>query len=691
MKTSSNSSEWNHVSPMKHAMTTARKNFTTMAVGLLSLIGIDRNVCAVTIQNWYASPNAAYAMGANGTVLPPSGWYSGNIADNGPGNDQFRFYRRSDSNIGFKFIRQGGDTNAYIVTLNLTGYFEKGGAYDNSMVLLVGGDAYGVNDSQSGTYFNGYSTNLLQVASQSADGPFTWSNVNFVIPASAQKAYVLVGYAGDDVGGMGNHVYSMGVSFAVAPRDIFYPSQNSDLQSSIDYIASTGGGTVWIENGVHAINSPVTVRSNVKLEGNANMLSVLKQTFVTDNSLLVTEPGTVNVALRRVAFVMDSPIAWPNYAAFFFANTSSNITVNQCSFDSAKPLGQYVGHICQVNPYYCSGVSISENTFKNAIDGTGMNCGNNGYIGFNTISNIADTGIGLWTGATNCTIEYNTVDCFDNTAVCVDVDGGIKSTIRKNTFRNAQVGVRLFDSHYGVYPVRGINIVSNTLNIATTGPQGNPPIGIKVVHSADTNHPNYDLQFVATGNTITSSSYGVALYGYGNIAADQFMQAKLELNTFAGAGDALHIEGYNNSGLFKLDGGTGNTYTQTGNVINPKTTINTIAGGGASVFTNDISFRVANYTTLTTLTTSWKQFNLGTFGKGVYGVAVTITPTPPGNSAVQMSISGFYPGQYTYPNGGKFLWSYHAQQASGPINVYLKKFNTSTTYKVTAIELFRLY
>jgi hypothetical protein len=663
------------------------------AMAIVSFLFSHPAAQAVTIVNWYPAVKTTHTMGANVTVPPPNGWYSQNLADNGPGNDQFRFYRRSDSNVGFKFTRQEGDTNAYVVTLNVSGYFEKGGdTVNNSLVLWAGSDAFGINDTQSATYFEGDSASLTTLATQTADGPFTWSNVTFTIPAGTQNSYILVGYAGEKVGGMGNHLYSLNVAFTAKSSIIHFPSQNDNLQACVDYIASIGGGTVWIDRGLHLINQTVTLKSNVRLEGDADLSSTLKQAFVTNNSLLVTEPGTDNVTLKRVAFVMDAPIPWPNYASFFAPNSSSNITVTECAFDSAKPVGQYIGHFAQVNPTLCNGVIITHNNFKNAIDGTGMNCGSNGYIGYNTIANIADTAIGLWTGATDCTIEYNTIFCYDKTAVCIDVDGGNDSVIQNNTLSKAQVGVRLYDCHDGAYPVRGLVIKNNTIDVALTGPDGNPPIGIKVAHVVNSEfYPDYDLQFTATGNSIKSPAYGIALYGYGNIAADQHVQVKLEGNTFTGAGDALHLEGMNGTGRFKLESGSGNSFNQTGNVANAKTTINNVAGGAKSVFIGDIANRVANYTTATSLTTSWKAFNLGTFGKGVYGVAITITPAPPGTNKVQMSISGFYPSQYSYPSGATWMWSYHAQQASGPITVYLKKYSTTTTYKVTAIELFRLF
>ena len=206
-------------------MNAPMKALTMAAIGLLSLYGLGSEARAATILNGYNDPGTTYQLGTDAAIdgaANPNALYSNWSGFNTGGS--FRIFSGEGNNIGFKFERQAGDTSAYDATLNLNGYFDR---RDNpsSLVLWVGGDAYGVNDTAeaklSPGYFTGVTANLTQLASQSVNGAgsrFDWTNVAFTIPASNQNTYILVAYTGVGSGYQSGYVYSVDVDFTPVPE-----------------------------------------------------------------------------------------------------------------------------------------------------------------------------------------------------------------------------------------------------------------------------------------------------------------------------------------------------------------------------------------------------------------------------------------------------------------------------------------
>jgi hypothetical protein len=193
---------------------------TSVAVGIcvLTVMGVVVGARAATITNYYADPFSTHALGSGAIFTVAGEEYSQNFADY---DVHYLLYAGNGNNLAFKFDRQAGDTSAYAVTLNVAGSFEKKGGTGNSLVLWMGGDAYGVNDTaaaQANGYFNGDSGNLTTLASQTTDGAFAWDNVTFNILAAQQSCYILVAYQGPTVGGVSGHVYSLDADFTAIPE-----------------------------------------------------------------------------------------------------------------------------------------------------------------------------------------------------------------------------------------------------------------------------------------------------------------------------------------------------------------------------------------------------------------------------------------------------------------------------------------
>ena len=228
-----------------------------------------------------------------------------------------------------------------------------------------------------------------------------------------------------------------------------------------------------------------------------------------------------NVQLQSLSFTVQPGTlsSWEthtgqgNYGYFCYFLFCQNFRVSDCSFDSTTDSGA-ASMFCQLGFDTNIRVICTNNFFNNSLGScTGMNgtsaypsYGENGFYAYNTLQNFYDTGFGLWTGAHNCQIYDNTVQGFNGVnpnAVGVDVDGGNTSVISSNTFTGGQIGVRLYDSHNGAYPITGLTVTNNSISGQISNSNGNPACAIKIVHN------DYAMNAQITNNNIGCVSTGI--------------------------------------------------------------------------------------------------------------------------------------------------------------------------------------
>jgi hypothetical protein len=166
-------------------------------------------------------PQTSFALGTDWALtLDPDSLYAQHAGFNA--GTSYRTLYGDGNNLLFKFDRQSGDTNAYDVTVNLSGYNQWSGNEGTlpSMTLLWGTDAFGDADQPTGNHggiwWQGNSANLTQVASSTADGGFTWDSGNvstFHIGEDQQSAYLMVLGSANSYG----YVYSASADFTAIP------------------------------------------------------------------------------------------------------------------------------------------------------------------------------------------------------------------------------------------------------------------------------------------------------------------------------------------------------------------------------------------------------------------------------------------------------------------------------------------
>jgi hypothetical protein len=162
-------------------------------------------------------PQVSFALGTDWALtLSPDSLYAEHSGVNA--GTSYRTLYGDGNNLLFKFNRTVGDTNAYDVTVDLSGYNQWSGNEGTSptITLLWGTDAFGANDNDTAnhgrSWWTGDSSALTQVASSTADGGFTWNtgNVsNFRIGADQQSAYLMVLGSANSLG----YVYSASADF----------------------------------------------------------------------------------------------------------------------------------------------------------------------------------------------------------------------------------------------------------------------------------------------------------------------------------------------------------------------------------------------------------------------------------------------------------------------------------------------
>jgi hypothetical protein len=192
------------------------------------MLGLSAN--AETLTEYYQNqpvegvpqPQTSFALGTDWTLtLSPDSLYAQYGGWNA-GGSSYRFGYGDGNNLLFKFNRQPGDTNTYDVTVNLSGYNQWSGneGTSPSMTLLWGTDAFGANDNDTANHgrvwWTADTANLTQVASNTADGGFTWDSGNvttFRIAANQQSAYLMVRGSANSYA----YVYSASADFTVVP------------------------------------------------------------------------------------------------------------------------------------------------------------------------------------------------------------------------------------------------------------------------------------------------------------------------------------------------------------------------------------------------------------------------------------------------------------------------------------------
>lgn len=361
------------------------------------------------------------------------------------------------------------------------------------------------------------------------------------------------------------------------------------IQKAIDQAASKGG-TVLFPPGRFFLSATLTLRSNVTL------LGVLRdQTFVEERdpklppverstanetgqaSILIQADNLVtmiaarpqdkepcrNVAVRGLTFVVEGGETNKNQQFIDFTQCR-DVYVGHCSFDSSSKAGKF-GMFHQVDFTQCDGTACVHNRFHNSLAGTGANgakwlpeLGRRGYFALNLVTEYADTGIGLWTGAHDCLVERNVLRGLssgnDPYAVGVDCDGPHHCTIRRNSIINGQIGVRLFDCHNGEYPISAVTVAENSIGGQRNNPNGNPAACIKVVHQINPAVKQYNMDFDIRENRFEIVTRGIMMWSYAKRGGPDWCSPGIRSNAFANKPNdprlVITVGGYRSDGQF---------------------------------------------------------------------------------------------------------------------------------------------
>ncbi len=169
-------------------------------------------------------PQVSFTLGTDWTLtFSPDSLYAQNTGVNV--GTSYRTLYGDGNNLLFKFNRVEGDTNAYDVTVNLSGYNQWNGEGSSSLQLLWGTDAFGINDNDAanhgGVWWAADTANLTQVAINTGNGGFTWDSGNvtpFRIGADQESAYLMFLGSANSFG----YVYSASADFTAVPEPSTY-------------------------------------------------------------------------------------------------------------------------------------------------------------------------------------------------------------------------------------------------------------------------------------------------------------------------------------------------------------------------------------------------------------------------------------------------------------------------------------
>lgn len=180
---------------------------------------------------------------------------------------------------------------------------------------------------------------------------------------------------------------------AVGMREVEVPVGH-EIQAAIDEVASCqSGGTVILKAGVHVIDKPLKMKSNVILRGEGTLKTTLKT--VRDIKMITADDnGLNNLAIRNMVIVGTNSrhgggIHLVSYEQDHTNITVSgvdvietgwgvhikgakNVTIENCSF-LRNGTADRVGYAHNLYLRRCYGATIRDSTFNNSISSNGIN------------------------------------------------------------------------------------------------------------------------------------------------------------------------------------------------------------------------------------------------------------------------------------------------------------------------------
>jgi len=225
----------------------------------------------------------------------------------------------------------------------------------------------------------------------------------------------------------------------------------SSIQSAIDDVNRTGGGTVYVPAGVHLLDRKILLYSNITLFGDGMGVTILKfrdgavLDHMMSNDSLSTRDG--NIVVRDLTLSGPGP-STSKYFGLRLVNVQDAAVVNVAS-DNHGLDGFYLGY------YNDQGV--------NNVRLSGCRATNNGRNGISLThgsGNIVD----------NCYVENN--NRIERVAgIDLEPDQGLNVSDNKvigNTARNQNVGVQLYSADRRQYVQGGNAVCANTIRFNST-------------------------------------------------------------------------------------------------------------------------------------------------------------------------------------------------------------------------------
>jgi len=216
-----------------------------------------------------------------------------------------------------------------------------------------------------------------------------------------------------------------------------------NIQSAINTVSASGGGTVILDSGTWTITSALTLPSNVVLDGAGTPATTLS----TSDAINVIEESTngiSNVTVENLKVSGSGSSGSTNCQGVFIASTGTNNTSINVSNVQSTSFGGQAAELKRCNSssvsscnfhdsgatYYCHGLYVYQSTsvtvtgtsLTNSPHGTGFHLNgitNSVSISGSTCSGNGQDGMDLQGTPTSCTVNGDT--CDNNTNVA---DGG---------------------------------------------------------------------------------------------------------------------------------------------------------------------------------------------------------------------------------------------------------------------------
>ena len=260
----------------------------------------------------------------------------------------------------------------------------------------------------------------------------------------------------------------------------------SAMQAAVD--ACPEGGIVQVPKGRYLVRgAPLKLHSGITLRGIGPDSVVLK---ARELKAAVTATGASHLTIEALKVAVDpnTPATMDGRLGEFIKCT--DITLSKTVFDGTDSKGlpsQF--SLCQFQA--CNDVKCLDNHFMNAAgSATGVNgaswepmWGHRSEFARNVIDDYCDTGIGLWTGASEANVHDNKLhgraEKFTSCPVGIDVDGGTHSLIENNDIAGGQIAIRVYDVHNGTYPIEVLVVRGNYLHDQLNYDAAHPAWAIK--------------------------------------------------------------------------------------------------------------------------------------------------------------------------------------------------------------------